>query len=53
MATRTGGIMKARQKHLCGNYCMANMIVVLSETVSRLEAQFLRFHFSSKCKTII
>ena len=30
-------------KHLCGNYYMANMIVLLSETVSRVEAQFLRF----------
>ena len=42
------------------NY-IANMIVLLSKTVSRFEAQFLRFKgllfflfvFSSKCKTII
>ena len=34
--------MKALQKHLCGNYYMANLIVLLSETV-RLEAEFLRF----------
>ena len=48
--------MKALQKHLCGNNYMANLIVLLSETVSRLEAQFLRFQrvtFLSKCKTII
>ena len=43
MATGMGGIMKALQKHLCSHYYMANMIVLLSETVSRLEAQFLRF----------
>ena len=52
--------MKAPQKHFCGNYYTANMIVLLSETVSRPEAQFLRCQriagfFSSKyiCKTII
>ena len=49
--------MKAFHKHLCSNYYVTNMIVLLSETVSRLEAQFLRFQrvvfFSSKCKTII
>ena len=36
------------------HYYMANMIALLSKTVSRLEAQFLRFQrvavfFSSKC----
>ena len=30
-------------KHLCDTYYTANMIVLLSETVSRVEVQFLRF----------
>ena len=55
--------MKALQKHVCDNYYMAHMIVLLFGTVSRLlEAQFLKVSkgccfccccFSSKCKTII
>ena len=42
------------------HYYIANMIVLLSKTVSRFESHFLRFLrvaflcvFSSKCKTII
>ena len=53
--------MKALQKTFIRHYYMADMIVLLSKTVSRFEAQFLRFKgllffvcvFSSKCKTII
>ena len=33
--------MEALQKHLFGNFYMANMVVVLTETVSRPEKQFL------------
>ena len=53
--------MKAFQKAFIRHYYMANMIVILSKTVTRFEAQFLRLKgllffggvFSSKCKTII